>query len=623
MSETRKQTGARGARGPGGGMPGHMPYSAEKSKDFKGSMRRLLHYIKGFRIQIAIVIGFAVCSTIFSIIGPKLLGMVTTEVFEGMMRGMRAAGEGQSGAVDFPYIGKLSLILVALYAASALFAYVQNFIMSGVSMKITYQMRKDISEKINKIPLSYFDGKTHGEVLSRITNDVDTVSQTLNQSMTQMITSVTTVAGVLIMMASINWLMTLTALVTIPLSMLFVTVIVKQSQKHFKNQQKYLGEINGHVEELYTGHNVVQAYGREAEAIQTFNQYNEELYQAAWKSQFLSAVMMPVMGFVGNLSYVAVCVLGGYLAIRQKLAVGDIQAFIQYVRSFTHPVTQLANISNVLQSTAAAAERVFAFLEEEEESKEKEQPVDYSRVKGNVSFRHIHFGYTKDAIIINDFSADIKAGQKVAIVGLTGAGKTTVVKLLMRFYDLQGGKIFVDGYDINDIRKKDLRAMFGMVLQDTWLYSASIMENIRYGNFDKSDGEVIAAAEAAHCDEFIRKLPAGYQMLINEEANNISEGQKQLLTIARTFLADPPILILDEATSSVDTRTETLIQKAMAKLLNGRTSFVIAHRLSTIRDADWILVMKSGDIIEQGRHEQLLAAGGFYAQLYHSQFDVQ
>ncbi len=615
MSEQNKKEKPK--NGPGGGGPmGGMMRGGEKSKDFKGTMLTLLEYISEFKVRIAVVILFAIFSTVFNIVGPKILGKVTTKLFEGIIA--YAAGLGL--LTDFVYIGRLLAILVVLYAISSLFSYIQGFVMAGVAMKITYRFRKDISEKMNRLPLRYFDTRTHGEVLSRITNDVDTVSQTLNQSMTQIITSVTMVLGVLIMMLSINWLMTLVALMIIPVSMMFIVLIVKQSQKFFKTQQKYLGHINGHVEETYSGHNVVQVFNREEETVKTFNEFNDELYKSGWKSQFLSGLMMPIMMFVGNLGYVAVCILGGYLAVKKVIDVGDIQAFIQYVRSFTQPISQLANISNILQSTAAAAERVFEFLDEEEETLENNVAVDLDKIKGKVEFKNVQFGYSEDKTIINNFSNIVKPGQKVAIVGPTGAGKSTIMKLLMRFYDINKGEILVDGYNINDISRNDLRSMFGMVLQDTWLYNASIMDNIKYGNFDKSDEEVIEAAKAAHCDEFIHVLPNGYNMMINEEANNISQGQKQLLTIARSFLADPPILILDEATSSVDTRTEVLIQKAMENLLKGRTSFVIAHRLSTIRDADVILVMKDGDIIEQGNHVELLARGGFYADLYQSQF---
>jgi ATP-binding cassette subfamily B protein len=561
---------------------------------------------------------FAIASTIFTIVGPKILGKATTKLFEGIMAKMTG-----SGSVDFNYIGKIIITLAALYVISALFSYIQGWVMSGVTMKVTYRLRRDISEKINRIPLKYFDGTNHGEVLSRVTNDVDTISQTLNQSLTQIITSVTSVIGVLAMMFSINWLMTLVALCIIPVSMIFIMIIVKNSQKYFKEQQDYLGHVNGHIEEMYGGHLVMKAFNGEDRSVEKFQGLNDTLYKSAWKSQFLSGLMMPIMGFVGNLGYVAISILGGYLAAKKTISVGDIQAFIQYVRSFTQPITQLANISNILQQTAASSERVFEFLEVEEEVAEVENPVKLEKVNGRVDFNHVHFGYNADKTIINDFSASVKPGQKVAIVGPTGAGKTTMIKLLMRFYDVNEGGILVDGHDIRNFTRGDLRGMFGMVLQDTWLYNTSIMENIRYGRLDATDEEVIAAAKAAHVDSFVHTLPDGYNMVLNEEASNISQGQKQLLTIARAILADPSILILDEATSSVDTRTEVQIQKAMNNLMKNRTSFIIAHRLSTIRDADLILVMNHGDIVEQGSHEQLLAKGGFYANLYNSQFESE
>ena len=552
----------------------------------------------------------------FSIIGPKVLGKDTTKLFEGMMAWMMGTGL----LTDFRYIRNCLLLLVVLYLISAVFSYLQSYIMSGVSMKVTYQFRKDISAKMNRLPLSYYDTRTHGEVLSRITNDVDTVSQTLNQSLTQIITSVATLVGVLIMMISISIRMTLVAVMVLPLSMGLIMGVVKKSQRYFKGQQKSLGMLNGHIEEIYGGHNVVQVFNGEAEAIEKFTEINDALYKSAWKSQFLSGMMMPIMSFVSNLGYVSVCLLGGYLTVKKVIDIGDIQAFIQYMRSFTQPITQIANISNTLQSTAAAAERVFEFLDEQEEVPETGAPIQPEQVRGDVEFSHVHFGYRPDKLIIHDFSSVIRAGQTSAIVGPTGAGKTTVVKLLMRFYELNSGSIFIDGHNILDFTRNGLRSMFGMVLQETWLYSASIMDNIRYGNFDKTDEEVMAAARTAHCDEFIRSMPGGYHMMINEEASNLSQGQKQLLTIARTILADPRILILDEATSSIDTRTEVLIQNAMNNLMQDRTSFVIAHRLSTIRDADLILVMKDGDIIEQGNHKELLEKKGFYADLYQSQF---
>ncbi|MCL4269383.1 MAG: ABC transporter ATP-binding protein/permease [Anaerolineales bacterium] len=604
-----------------GGPMGHGPMMGApvaKARDFKGTMRKLIEYLGAYRLAIMIVIIFAVASTAANIVGPKILGNATTKLFEGVMAELRG-----TGTIDFDYIGRIALITLGLYLLSALFAYIQGWIMADVSTNISYRFRRDLSEKINRMPLKYFDGTTHGEVLSRITNDVDTLNQTLSQSLSQIITSLVTVVGVLVMMLSISWVMTLVALVVIPLSMITVMLIVRQSQKYFKQQQDYLGHVNGHVEEMYGGHIVMKAFNGEKESIEKFDGSNNMLYDAAWRSQFLSGLMMPVMMFIGNLGYVAVAILGGYLAIRNAITVGDIQAFIQYVRSFMQPLTSLANISNVLQQTAAAAERVFEFLDEAEEVKETEAPIKIENVQGHVEFQDVHFGYDPAKPVINDFSAEAKPGYKIAIVGPTGAGKTTMVKLLMRFYDVDSGRILVDGHDIRDFTRKDLRKMFGMVLQDTWLYNGSIMENIRYGRPDATDEEVIAAAQAAHVDHFVHTLPDGYNMVINEETSNISQGQMQLLTIARAVLADPKILILDEATSSVDTRTEILIQRAMDSLMKNRTSFVIAHRLSTIRDADLILVMKHGDIVEQGNHEELLAKQGHYYELYMSQFKRQ
>ena len=588
-----------------------------KAKDFKKTMMDLIHYLEDYKGKITAVIILAAFSSLFSIVGPKILGKATTKLFEGLIAYLL----GTNLLTDFPYIRNCIISLVVLYLISALFAYIQGYIMSGVSMNVTYKLRKEISHKMNKLPLKYFDTRTHGEVLSRITNDVDTVSQTLNQSLSQIITSTATVIGVLIMMLSISVLMTFVAFLVIPLSGLLIMGVVKKSQKYFKQQQKSLGSLNGHIEEIYSGHNIVQVFNGEKEAIETFTKINDDLYTSAWKSQFLSGMMMPIMSFIGNLGYVAVCILGGYLAVKKTIDVGDIQSFIQYVRSFTQPIAQLANISNTLQSTAAAAERVFEFLNEEEEVPDTSSPIKLNSVVGNVEFKNVHFGYTEDKIIINNFSSYIKSGQRIAIVGPTGAGKSTIIKLLMRFYDINSGEILIDGHSIKDYTRNDLREMFGMVLQDTWLYNASIFDNIKYGNFDATKEDVINAAKAAHCDEFIKALPNGYNLILNEEANNISQGQKQLLTIARTILSDPKILILDEATSSVDTRTEVLIQKAMDHLMNGRTSFIIAHRLSTIKDADIILVMKDGDIIEQGSHDELLKTDGFYAHLYNSQFD--
>ena len=588
----------------------------DTARDFMGTMKKLVGYLGKYRATVLVVMLFAVASTAANIAGPKILGQATTRLFEGVIAQLNGSGE-----IDFAYIGRIVVITLSLYLISTLFAYIQGWIMADVSTNIAYRFRRDISEKINRMPLKYFDKTTHGEVLSRITNDVDTVNQTLSQSLSQIITSLVTVVGVLVMMLSISWLMTLAALIVIPLSGVVVGVIVRQSQKFFKQQQDYLGHVNGHVEEMYGGHIVMKAFNGEEKSIQTFDKYNNVLYEAAWKSQFLSGLMMPIMRFVGNLGYVAVTILGGWLAIRNAISVGDIQAFVQYVQSFTQPITQLANISNILQQTAAAAERVFEFLEEPEEVVETAEPVELEKVTGQVEFRNVRFGYDPDKPVIHDFSALAMPGQKVAIVGPTGAGKTTIVKLLMRFYDIDSGSILVEGHDIRDFTRADLRQKFGMVLQDTWLYNASLMENIRYGRPDASDEEVCAAAKAAHVDHFIHTLPDGYNMVLNEETTNISQGQKQLLTIARAVLADPSILILDEATSSVDTRTEILIQQAMDKLMVGRTSFVIAHRLSTIRDADLILVMDQGDIVEQGTHDELLERSGFYAEIYNSQFE--
>ena len=596
---------------------GHGPMkSTEKAKDFGGTMKKLINYMSVYKIGIFFVAVFAIGSTVFSILGPKVLGKATTEIFNGLISKI-SGGDG----IDFGKIGKILIALLCLYAVSALLSFLQGFIMTGISQKMTYRMRKEISEKINRLPMKYFDKTTHGEVLSRVTNDVDTLSQSLNHSATQLITSVTTLIGVLVMMLSISPLMTVVALLILPISMIFVSTIVKHSQKLFKSQQEYLGHINGQVEEVYGGHNIVKAFNKEKDVIRTFDETNEILYQSAWKSQFLSGMMMPIMQFVGNLGYVGVSILGGYLAIRKTIEVGDIQSFIQYVRSFTQPIQQVAQVANMLQSTAAASERVFEFLGEEEEDQVVEHPVSVEGLEGNVTFDHVQFGYNPDHVIIHDFSAEVHQGQKIAIVGPTGAGKTTMIKLLMRFYDVNKGAILVDGHNVRDFNRSELREMFGMVLQDTWLFNGTIEDNIRYGKLDATHEEVVAAAKAAHVHRFVQTLPNGYQMELNEEASNVSQGQKQLLTIARAILADPKILILDEATSSVDTRTEVQIQKAMDNLMKGRTSFVIAHRLSTIRDADLILVMKDGDIIEQGRHEELLAKGGFYAELYNSQFE--
>jgi ATP-binding cassette subfamily B protein len=610
------------ARGPmgGRGMMGHGGPRAmmrgEKPRDFKGTMKKLIQYLGSYRLGILIVIIFAVASTIFTIFGPRLLGNVTTKLFEGVMA--QIAG---TGTIDFGYIATMLLWTLGLYLLASLFAYIQGWVMSGISMDITYRFRKDISQKINRMPLKYFDGTNHGEVLSRVTNDVDTVSQTLNQSLTQIVTSVTTVIGVLVMMFTISWEMTMVAVVILPISYGIINLVVSKSQKYFKQQQDYLGHIDGHVEEMYGGHVVMKAFNGEQKSVAEFDQINTTLFSSAWRSQFLSGIMFPVMNFVSNLGYVAVCILGGYLVIIKVISIGDIQAFIQYVRSFTQPITQIANISNIFQQAAASAERVFEFLAEPEEIPDTTTPIKLDAIQGRVDFKDVHFGYSPDKIIINDFSFYAEPGQKIAIVGPTGAGKTTMVKLLMRFYDVNSGAILVDGHNVKDFTRADLRSMFAMVLQDTWLYNGPIMENIRYGRSNATDEEVIAAAKAAHVDHFVRTLPDGYDMVLNEETSNISQGQMQLMTIARAILADPPILILDEATSSVDTHTEVLIQKAMETLMQGRTSFIIAHRLSTIRDADWILVMNNGDIVEQGKHQKLLDKKGFYAELYNSQFE--
>lgn len=601
----------RPRRGPGRGM---MP--VEKAKDFKGSIGKLLAYIGHYKIAIIIVMIMAAISTVFSVVGPKVLGRATTTLSEGLLS--KIAG---TGGIDFTKIGKILIFVLLLYAFSALFSLIQGWIMTGITQKVSYQLRKEISMKINRMPMKYFETRTYGEILSRITNDVDTLSQGLNQSITQIITSIATMIGVLVMMLSISPLMTIIALVILPVSMGLISFVIKRSQKYFKVQQEYLGHINGTIEETYAGHLVVKAFNKEKDFVEDFNKTNDVLYNSAWKSQFFSGMMMPIMQFVGNLGYAGVALTGGILAIKGTITIGDIQAFIQYVKNFTQPIQQMAQVINQVQSMAAASERVFEFLEEEEEDQEVANPVSTDGIEGYVEFEHIKFGYNKEQTIIKDFSASVKPGQKVAIVGPTGAGKTTMVKLLMRFYDVDEGAILVDGHNIKDFNRRDLRDAFGMVLQDTWAFKASIMENIRYGRLDATDEEVIAAAKAAHAHHFIETLPGGYDFELNEDASNVSQGQKQLLTIARAILADNPILILDEATSSVDTRTEIRIQKAMDNLMRGRTSFVIAHRLSTIKDADIILVMKDGDIVEQGSHDELIAKKGFYADLYNSQFE--
>lgn len=611
MAEQR----TRRPHGPMGG-PGRGMIPGEKSKDFKNSIEKLVRYLGRYWYAIVAVMIFAAVSTVFSVAGPKVMARATNALVEGL--GKKIAG---TGSIDFTYIAKVLLFTLGLYICSAVFSFIQGMIMTGITQKTCYRMRKEISEKINRMPMKYFESRTYGEVLSRITNDVDTLGQSLNQSVTQIITSVATLVGTLVMMISISGIMTLISLVILPVSAILISFIIKHSQKYFRQQQEYLGHINGQVEEVYGGHLVVQAYNKQESTIKKFEDTNQILFQSAWKSQFLSGLMQPIMQFVGNLGYVGVAISGGLLAIRGTIGVGEIQAFIQYVRNFTQPIQQIAQVANMLQSMAAASERVFEFLDEEEEELTVEHAVHLDHVDGYVDFSHVSFGYNPDQIIIRDFSAHVTPGQKIAIVGPTGAGKTTMVKLLMRFYDVTGGAIQVDGHDIRDFNRQELRDAFGMVLQDTWLFKGSIMENIRYGRLDATDEEVIEAAKAAHAHHFIQTLPGGYQMELNEDASNVSQGQKQLLTIARAILADNPILILDEATSSVDTRTEVRIQKALDNLMRGRTSFIIAHRLSTIRNADLILVMKDGDIIEQGTHEQLLAQKGFYADLYNSQFE--
>ena len=607
MSEQRRRKGPMGGRG---------MQPTEKAKDFKGAMAKLFRYMGRYKFRFMLMFVFAVAGTVFNIVGPKILGKATTELYKGLV-----AKVNGTGGIDFEKIGMILLWTLGLYLARALFSFIQGFVMTGISNDVTYNLRKDISKKINRLPMNYFESRTNGEILSRVTNDVDTLQMSLNQSMTQLITSVTTLIGVFIMMLSINVWMTLAALLILPVSMLIINKVMKHSQKYFQAQQDYLGRVNGQIEENFGGHDVVRVFNKEQDVLTEFERDNGKLYESAWKSQFFSGMMMPIMQFVGNLGYVMVALLGGVFAIRGTIEVGDIQSFFQYIRNFTQPIQQIAQVTNLLQSSAAASERVFEFLEEPEEELQPENPDSIEGLEGNVQFEHVKFGYNPDKIIVNDFSADVHDGQKIAIVGPTGAGKTTMVKLLMRFYDVNGGSIKVDGHDVRNFNRSNLREMFGMVLQDTWLFSGTIMENIRYGRLDATDEEVIAAAKAAHIHNFIMQQPGGYQMVLDEETSNVSQGQKQLLTIARAILADNKILILDEATSSVDTRTEMQIQKAMDNLMKGRTSFVIAHRLSTIRDADLILVMKDGDIIEQGNHEELLARKGFYADLYNSQFE--
>ncbi len=628
-NDNKHRTPPSGRRmgGPGPGPGGHMGFSGEKPKEFSKTAKKLLNYMGYYKFALAVVVLFAVCGAAFSIVGPKILGGATTELFNGIMGKLAGTSEG----VDFEVIGRILISLIALYLISAVFTFIQGFIMTGVSNKLTFRMRKDIDEKIHRLPFSFYDKTTNGEVLSRITNDVDAINQSFNQSITQIITSITAIIGILIMMVSISWQMTLIALGSLFVSLFVIGGIIKSSQKHFKDQQEYIGHVNGQVEEVYSCHTVVKAFNGQEKSFKEFSKYNDKLYDSAWRANFLSGLMMPIMNFIGNIGYVVVCVVGGYFAAKGTIKVGDIQAFIQYMRQFTQPISQVSQISNVMQQTIAAAERVFAFLDEPEEIPESDSALNVLKpgeiagertvdIKGNVTFNNVSFGYLPDKTIINGFSADVKPGQKIAIVGPTGAGKTTIVKLLMRFYDVTGGAIMLEGRDIREFKRDELRSAFGMVLQDTWLYNGSIADNIRYGKLDASEEEVIKAAKAAQAHHFIKTLPDGYNMVLNEEATNVSQGQKQLLTIARAILADPEILILDEATSSVDTRTELLIQKAMDNLMTGRTSFIIAHRLSTIRNADLIVVMNKGDIVEQGSHEELMAKGGFYANLYNSQF---
>lgn len=617
MNDNKKTTqspppifGRRGRIGPG--------LSSEKPKDFKGTVKKVIDYLKPYKVAIFFVILFSIGSAAFSIFGPKILGEATTKLFEGLVQ--KVSGSEESG-IDFTAIGKTLLFLLGLYIMSSLFSFIQGFVMAGVTHKVSFQLRKSISEKVNRIPLRFFDRTSNGDIISRITNDVDTVSQTLSQVLSEAITAVTMLIGILIMMFSISVPMTLVSLLVLPLSLFLLSFFVKMSQKHFDDQQKYLGSINGHIEEMYGGHNVMKAFNGEEKSINEFEKINEKLYVSGWKSQFLSGMMMPIISFVSNVGYVTIAILGGWFAINGRIKVGDILAFVQYVRSFMQPISQAASITSSLQSTVAAAERVFEFLEEEEEEQEATKEFDINKIKGEVTFENVNFAYEPGKTIIHDFSMKVKPGQRIAIVGPTGAGKTTIVKLLMRFYDLESGNIYIDNHNSKELKRTDLRNIFGMVLQDTWLFNGTIMENIRYGNLSASDEDVIKAAKSAYVDHFVNSLPDGYDLVLNEEADNISQGQKQLLTIARTILSDPKILILDEATSSVDTRTEVLIQKAMTKLMKNRTSFIIAHRLSTIRDADVILVMRDGNIVETGNHDELYKANGFYRELYDSQFE--
>lgn len=603
--------GHGGPGGPGMGMP------VDKAKDFKGTLKRLIRYLRPHKVQLAAVLVMAILSTVFSIFSPKVMGKATTKLFEGIMAKIQRVPGAE---IDFHYVWQIIMILIGLYVLSALFSYVQQYLMAGVAQKTVYDLRKDVNAKLNKLPLKYFDARTHGEILSRVTNDVDNIAGTLQQSLTQLITSILTILGVIAMMLSISPLMTLIAVLTLPLSIVGIMQVAKRSQKQFVRQQKELGQLNGHVEEMYTGHKIIKAFGREAKSLEQFDNINERLYDAGWKAQFISGIIMPIMSFIGNIGYVLVSVVGGILVTKRTIEIGDVQAFIQYARQFTMPITQTANIANVIQSTVASAERVFEILDEEEEVPEEANPVVLRHPRGDVAFNHVQFGYDPEHLLIEDMNIDVKQGQTIAIVGPTGAGKTTLINLLMRFYEVDGGSITVDGANIAEMKRGDLRSLFGMVLQDTWLFNGTIRDNIAYGREGATDEDVVNAAKTAYADHFIRTLPGGYNTILNEEASNISQGQKQLLTIARAILADPAILILDEATSSVDTRTEVHIQKAMNELMKGRTSFVIAHRLSTIRDADLILVMNHGTVIEKGTHEELLALGGFYADLYNSQF---
>ncbi|WP_268625444.1 ABC transporter ATP-binding protein [Paenibacillus alvei] len=617
MSEKNKAANSGRKHGGGGPMGPGMMMPGEKAKDFKGTLRRLLGYLKPSRTKLFIIFLMAILSTIFSIVSPKIMGKATTKLFEFTM----AKFNGLPAAMDFDFITNILLLLVGLYLFSAFFSYIQQYLMAGVAQKIVYDMRQQVNDKLNRLPLKYFDGRTHGEILSRVTNDVDNISTTLQQSLTQLITSIITIIGVIVMMLTISPLLTLICMLTLPLSAIVIKMVASRSQKHFMGQQKSLGELNGHVEEMYTGHNIVKAFGHEEKSLEEFNEVNERLYESGWKAQFISGMIMPLMNFIGNIGYVLICVVGGLLVTKKSIEIGDIQAFIQYARQFTQPIAQTANIANVIQSTIASAERVFEVLDEVEEVPEAAKPVEIAHPVGQVDFEHVQFGYKEDELLITDMNIHVNPGQMIAIVGPTGAGKTTLINLLMRFYEINGGAIKIDGVDITDMERSSLRSMFGMVLQDTWLFNGTIRENIAYGREGASEAEIVRAAKAAHADHFIRTLPKGYDTVLNEEASNISQGQKQLLTIARAILANPSILILDEATSSVDTRTEVHIQRAMNELMKGRTSFVIAHRLSTIRNADLILVMNKGTVIEQGTHDELLEQKGFYADLYNSQFE--